>query len=76
MSTSTFSLFSSIFGFVAAVISLSTYLLKICRSHLPSKKIKELESLIDEIEILFNKAIEDGRLVEPELGQTKRHLAM
>ncbi|KAG8217033.1 hypothetical protein J3R82DRAFT_7349 [Butyriboletus roseoflavus] len=77
MSTSTFSVFSSIFGFVAAAISLLTVLINICRSHLPSHKIKELESLMDETETLFKKVVEDGLLIEPGLvRQTERHLTM
>ena len=77
MSTSTFSLFSNIFGFVVAAISLSAFLVNVCRSHLPSNRIKELESLMDETETFFKKAVEDGLLTEPTfVRQTGRHLSM
>ncbi|KAG6379503.1 hypothetical protein JVT61DRAFT_9994 [Boletus reticuloceps] len=77
MSTVTFSIFSSIFGFVVAAISLFAFLVNICRSYLPSNRIKELESLMDETEIFFNKAVEDGLLIEPGfVQQTKCDLTM
>lgn len=77
MGASTFSFFSNIFGFVVAAISLLAFLVNICRSHLPSNKIRELESLMDQTETFFRKAIEDGLLTEPTfVQQTERHLAM
>lgn len=77
LSISTFSIFSSIFGFIVAAISLLAFLVNICRFHLPSNKIKELESLMDETETFFKKAVEDGLLIEPGfVRQTERHLAM
>ncbi|KAF8139073.1 hypothetical protein EV363DRAFT_1253106 [Boletus edulis] len=65
MTTGVFSVFSSIFGFVVAAISLLAFAVNMCRSHLPSNKIKVLESLLDETETCFRKAIEDGLLTEP-----------
>ncbi|KAG6373908.1 hypothetical protein JVT61DRAFT_6061 [Boletus reticuloceps] len=65
MTTGVFSVFSSIFGFVVAAISLLAFVVNMCRSHLPSNKIKVLESLLDETETCFKKAIEDGLLTEP-----------
>ena len=77
MNISTFSIFSSIFGFIVAAISLFAFLINICRSHLPSNRIKELESLMDETETFFAKAVEGGLLIEPGfVQQTERHLTM
>lgn len=77
MTTSTFSIFSGIFGFIVAAISLLTFVINICRSHLPSNKIKVLESLLEETETCFNKAIEDGLLTELLfVHRTERRLAM
>jgi len=75
MSIDTFSVFSSIFGFVVAAISLFAFLINVCRSHLPSNRIKELESLMDETETFINKAVEGGLLIEPGFTRkTKYHL--
>lgn len=63
-SSSTFSFVSSVFGYIAAVVSLLALVVNICRSHLPSSKIKELESLLDETETCFKKAMEDGFLTD------------
>ncbi|KAF8555596.1 hypothetical protein OG21DRAFT_843622 [Imleria badia] len=77
MATSTFSFFSSIFGFIVAAISLLAFIVNICRSHLPSNKIKVLESLLDETETDFKKAVEDGLLTElPFVRRTERRLAI
>lgn len=74
-STSTFSFFSNVFGFIVTAISLFAFILNICRSHLPSKKIQELESLLDETETCFKRAIEDGLLTEQAFVQrTERRL--
>ena len=64
MPTSTFSIFASVFGFVVAAISSLAFIVNVSRSHLPSNKIKELESLLDKTETCFKKAIEDGLLTE------------
>ncbi|KAG8216321.1 hypothetical protein J3R82DRAFT_6389 [Butyriboletus roseoflavus] len=74
MSTSEFSIFSSIFGFVAAAITLFTLVVTTCRSQLPSEKIKELESLMDETEARFKKAFEDGLLELEIVSQIECHL--
>lgn len=75
--TATFSLFSSIFGFIVAAISFLAFVVNICRSHLPSNKIRILESLLDETEACFRKAIEDGLLTEPSFVlRTERGLDM
>lgn len=77
MTASAFSLGSSIFGFIVAAISLLAFVIKACRSHLPSVKIKILEALLDETEAFFRKAVEDGLLTEPEfVRETERHLTM
>ena len=77
MTASTFSFFSSIFGFVVAAISLLSFIVNILRAHLPSKKIKVLETLLDETETCFRKAIEDGLLTEPSfVRRTERGLTM
>lgn len=75
MSTSTFSIFSSIFGFVVAAISLFTFLVNMYRSRRPSNRIKELESLMGKAETLLIKTVEEGRSIEPGfVQQTERHL--
>lgn len=77
MTTSAFTFFSSIFGFIVAAISLLAFIIKTCRSHLPSNKIKILESLLDETEAFFRNAVEDGLLTEPEFVRgIERHLTM
>ena len=76
MGTSTFSIFSSIFGLIVATASLFLVLVNICRSYLPSNKIRELESLLDETETFFKKTVDDGLLMDPELFlQAARDLA-
>ncbi|KAH0840355.1 hypothetical protein J3R83DRAFT_1377, partial [Lanmaoa asiatica] len=50
--------------FIVAAISFLAFVFNICRSHLPSNKIKVLESLLDETEMCFKRAIEDGLLTE------------
>ncbi|KAG6369609.1 hypothetical protein JVT61DRAFT_14178 [Boletus reticuloceps] len=77
MTTNAFSFFSSIFGCIVAAISLLAFIINTCRSHLPSNKIKKLESLLDETETFFRKAVEDGLLLEPEFVRgTERHLTI
>ena len=66
MSNSTVSFGSNIFGFVAGGFSLLALFVAICRSHLPSHKIKALETLLDETERIFNGAVEDGLLMEAD----------
>lgn len=73
MGFSTFSIFSSIFGFIVAATSLFAFLINICRSRLPSNRIKELESLLDETDTFFKKAVEDGLLIEPGFVRTTEH---
>ncbi|KAG6370897.1 hypothetical protein JVT61DRAFT_10920 [Boletus reticuloceps] len=77
MTTSTFSCFSSVFGFIVAAISFFAFIINIWRSHLPSNKIKVLESLLDETETYFKKAVEEGLLTELTfVHRTERRLAM
>ena len=56
-----------------AAISLLAFLVNICRSYLPSYRIKELESLLDETDTLFKKAMEDGLLIEPGFVRQTEH---
>ncbi|KAF8555577.1 hypothetical protein OG21DRAFT_1507591 [Imleria badia] len=73
----TFSFFSSVFGFIVAAISLLTFFVNIFRSHLPSNKIKVLESLLEETETCFKKAVEEGLLTELAFVQrTQRRLTI
>ncbi|KAF8119546.1 hypothetical protein EV363DRAFT_1440862 [Boletus edulis] len=75
MTASKFSFVSGIFGFAVTAISLLTLLTKVCRSHLPSNKIKALESLLDETEQFFENAVEEGLLTEPSFVQeTELHI--
>ncbi|KAF8122886.1 hypothetical protein EV363DRAFT_1552480 [Boletus edulis] len=77
MTTSTFSCFSSVFGFIVAAISLFAFIINMWRSHLPSNKIKVLESLLDETETYFKKAVEEGLLTELTfVHRTDRRLAI
>lgn len=66
MSNSTVSFGSNIFGFVAGGFLLLVLFVAVCRSHLPSHKIKALETLLDETERIFNGAVEDGLLTEAD----------
>ena len=70
---STFSIFPSIFGFIVAAISLFAFLVNICRSHLPSYRVNELESVLNETDTLFKKAAEDGLLTEPAFIHPTEH---
>ena len=64
-------------GFVVAGISLFAFIVKTFRSHLPSNKIKQLDSLLDETEVFFKKTIEEGLLTEPDfVREIERHLTM
>ena len=69
MASSTFSFFCSVFRSVTAATSLFALIIKICRTQLPSDKIKVLLSLLDETEVFFQKCIEDG-LLTPEFTRS------
>ena len=56
---------SNLFGFIAGGFSLLALFVALCRSHLPSYKIKALETLLDETEKDFKSAVEEGLLTEP-----------
>ncbi|KIJ57762.1 hypothetical protein HYDPIDRAFT_44786 [Hydnomerulius pinastri MD-312] len=76
MDSSAFSFYSNVFGFIAGGVSLAGLLITVCRSHLPSNKIKTLEALLEDTEKTFLKAVEDGLLKEPQFNQSvEKHLA-
>ncbi|KAG9311899.1 hypothetical protein JVU11DRAFT_8160 [Chiua virens] len=73
---STFSCFASIFGFIATIISLFAFVLQICRSRLPSNKIRTLDLLLEETETLVKTAKNDCRLKEPFVEEIEHHLSI
>ncbi|KAF9238818.1 hypothetical protein BU15DRAFT_62332 [Melanogaster broomeanus] len=80
MNSSAFSFYSSAFGFVAVGISLAGLVFGLCRSQLPSSKIKVLEELLDDTQCLLNSCVEEGYLpqervrdeIEPDLARCLR----
>ena len=76
MSSSSFSFSSNIFGFVAGGISLLGFMVAVCRTHLPSNKIKTLEILLHETENVFKEAVEGGLLVHEFIERTQHRLAV
>lgn len=50
------------FGFFIGATTILGCLLGFCRSHLPSQRIKELEELLGETQLLYESAVEDGLL--------------
>ncbi|KAH7887370.1 hypothetical protein F5I97DRAFT_1925826 [Phlebopus sp. FC_14] len=61
MDDNAFSIYSNVFGIVVGSVSLITLAFGL-HMHFPSKKIKYLESVLDETEKLFQSALEDGLL--------------
>ncbi|KAF9238765.1 hypothetical protein BU15DRAFT_13964, partial [Melanogaster broomeanus] len=57
----------NVFGFVAGAISLTCLVFSICRTQLPSNKIKVLENLLDETQSLFHSRVEEGYLPQERL---------
>ncbi|KIJ69910.1 hypothetical protein HYDPIDRAFT_104569 [Hydnomerulius pinastri MD-312] len=70
MDSTTFSFYSNVFGFIAGGVSLAGLLITVCRSHLPSNKIKTLETLLEDTEKTFLTAVENGLLKQPQFNQS------
>ncbi|KAF9226732.1 hypothetical protein BS17DRAFT_878590 [Gyrodon lividus] len=76
MGSNSFSFYSNVFGFVAGGISLIGLAFGFCGTHLPSKKIKVLEELLDDTQTLFKSCVEEGLLPQPRFRfETERQLA-
>ncbi|KAH7888239.1 hypothetical protein F5I97DRAFT_1966630 [Phlebopus sp. FC_14] len=60
-----FSFYSNVFGIIVGSVSLITLAFGFCM-HLPSKKIKYLEALLDETENIFKSALQDSLLPQQE----------
>ncbi|KAH7887340.1 hypothetical protein F5I97DRAFT_819440 [Phlebopus sp. FC_14] len=69
MNDNSFSFSSNVFGIIVGGMSLIALAFGL-HMHLPSKRIKYLESILDETDTLFKSALEDGLL--PEQNFTSR----
>ncbi|KAI9458230.1 hypothetical protein HD554DRAFT_2140266 [Boletus coccyginus] len=76
MNNSLFSLYSNIFGFVVGGISLLGFIVTVFRPHLPSNKIKTLETLLHETEDIFNEAMEARLLIHEFIERTEHRLTV
>lgn len=76
MSNTSFSFYSNIFGFIVGGVSLLGFVVRLCRTHLPSNKIKTLEALLHETENTFRSAVEDGLLVDKFVQMAQNRLAL
>ena len=76
MSNNSLSFYSNVFGFIVGGASLLGFVVAICRPHLPSNKIKTLESLLHETDNAFKEAMEAGLLVHEFIERTEHRLAM
>jgi hypothetical protein len=76
MNNSLLSFYSNIFGFVVGGISLLGFVVAVFRPHLPSNKIKTLETLLHETENIFKAAVEAGLLVREFIDRTEHRLTV
>ncbi|KAG8216513.1 hypothetical protein J3R82DRAFT_6629 [Butyriboletus roseoflavus] len=76
MASSSLSFYSSVFGFIVGGISLLGFVISLCRPHLPTNKIKTLETLLHETENTFNGAVEDGLLMHDFIQMAEHRLAV
>ena len=74
MNTTLFAFYSNVFGLVVGGVSLLSLAVAVCRPHLPSNKIKTLETLLHETEDTFRAAVEAGLLVDEFIERTKDRL--
>lgn len=74
MNNSSFSFYSNVFGFVVGGVSLLGFVVAACRPHLPSNKIKMLESLLHDTESALNEAVEAELLVHEFIERAEDRL--
>lgn len=76
MSNSSFSFYSNVFGIIVGGISLLGCVVAVCRPHLPSNKIKTLETLLCETENTFKESVEAGLLVQGFIERTEHRFTV